>query len=276
MPWLPTFISSRCCSATIAPVCATWPFSISSCVVCHAAAISSLPQAWNKRSNCSNLCSSVPTSSNGWPSVGICEPDFVEHLAEWRFTGDVEALPEGTVFFADEPVLRVTAPIEQAQFIESRLLNLVHFQTMIASKAVRSVLAAPGKRSSILASVGARRRGRFLAARATFIAGFAGTATVAAGREFGVPLFGTMAHSLVQTMGDDADALLHYARACPQQVTYLLDTYDTEEAARTCVRLQPVLAREGISCAASVSTAEISRRHARNVRRIFDEGGCGR
>jgi nicotinate phosphoribosyltransferase len=205
---------------------------------------------------------------------GHLQPDFVQHLAEWRFTGDVDALPEGTVFFADEPILRVTAPIEQAQFVESRILNLVHFQTLIASKAVRSVLAVPGKP---IVDFGFRRahgaEAGILAARATFIAGFAGTATVAAGRDFDIPLFGTMAHSLVQTLGSDADALLNYARACPQQVTYLLDTYDTEAAARTCVRLYPILAREGIELrSVRIDSGDLAA-HARNVRRIFDEGG---
>ena len=133
--------------------------------------------------------------------------DFVEHLAAWRFTGDIHAMPEGTVIFPDEPILRVTAPLPEAQFVESRIINLLHFQTMIASKAVRSVLAAPGK---LLVDFGFRRahgtEAGIMAARAAYLAGFAGTATVAAGRDFGIPLFGTMAHSLVQACGDDATA----------------------------------------------------------------------
>ncbi|HVU89048.1 MAG TPA: nicotinate phosphoribosyltransferase [Pirellulales bacterium] len=208
---------------------------------------------------------------------GHLQSEFVERLADWRFTGDVDALPEGTIFFADEPVLRVTAPIEQAQFVESRLLNLVHFQTLIASKAVRSVLAAQGKP---LVDFGFRRshgaEAGILAARAAYIAGFAGTATVAAGRDFEIPLFGTMAHSLVQAIGDDASALVTFARSLPRQVTYLLDTYDTEEAARVCVRLAPVLAREGIELrSVRIDSGDLAA-HARDVRRILDEGGLNR
>ena len=102
---------------------------------------------------------------------------FAAHLAALRFTGDVHAMPEGTVFFPDEPVLRVSAPLPEAQLVESRLINLVHFETLVASKAARSVLAAPGK---LLVDFGLRRahgaEAGLLAARASYIAGFSGTA----------------------------------------------------------------------------------------------------
>jgi nicotinate phosphoribosyltransferase len=205
---------------------------------------------------------------------GHFRPDFVEHLSQWRFTGDVDAMPEGTVFFADEPVMRVTAPLDQAQLVESRLLNLMHFQSMVASKAIRSVLVARGRP---LVDFGFRRahgaEAGLLAARAAYLVGFAGTATVAAGRDFAIPLFGTMAHSLVEAIGGDAAALLSSARACPDNVTYLLDTYDTEEAARTCVRLSPELASEGIRLrSVRIDSGDLAA-HARAVRRILDEGG---
>ena len=132
-------------------------------------------------------------------SSGIFKPAFAEHLARLRFTGDVHAMPEGTVFFPNEPVLRVTAPMPEAQLVESRLLNLVHFQTMVASKAARAVLAAPGKR---LVDFGMRRahgaEAGLLAARAAYLAGFDGSSVALAGPRFGVPVFGTMAHSFVQ------------------------------------------------------------------------------
>jgi nicotinate phosphoribosyltransferase len=108
-------------------------------------------------------------------------------------------MPEGTVFFPDEPLLRVTAPLPEAQFVETRLMNLLHFQTVIASKAARMVLAAPGKQ---LVDFGFRRahgaEAGLLAARASYLAGFSGTATVAASRDFGIPCVGTMAHSFIQ------------------------------------------------------------------------------
>ncbi len=123
---------------------------------------------------------------------------FLASLRDLRFTGDVDAMPEGTVAFADEPLLRVTAPLREAQLIESRVLNLVHLQTLVASKAARCVLAADGRP---LIDFGLRRahgaEAGVLSARASYLAGFAGTATVEAARRFGVPIFGTMAHSFV-------------------------------------------------------------------------------
>ncbi|MGA3004419.1 MAG: nicotinate phosphoribosyltransferase, partial [Acetobacteraceae bacterium] len=123
---------------------------------------------------------------------GMFSDAFLDGLQELRFTGDVDAMPEGTVFFPDEPLLRVTAPLPQAQLVETRLINLLHFQTVIASKAARMVLVAPGRQ---LVDFGLRRahgaEAGVLAARASYLAGFFGTATVLAGREFGIPVVGT-------------------------------------------------------------------------------------
>jgi len=130
---------------------------------------------------------------------GLFRSDFLERLRKLRFTGDMNAMPEGTLFFPNEPILRVVAPMPEAQLVESRLLNLVHFQTVVASKAARSVLVAPGK---LLVDFGLRRahgaEAGLLAARASYLAGFAGTSTVLAAPAFGIPVFGTMAHSFVQ------------------------------------------------------------------------------
>ncbi|MGH8311450.1 MAG: nicotinate phosphoribosyltransferase, partial [Steroidobacteraceae bacterium] len=123
---------------------------------------------------------------------GRFDHGFVEHLAALRFTGDVHAMREGTIFFPDEPILRVTAPIAEAQFVEPRLINLLHFQTLIASKAARAVLAAPGK---LLVDFGLRRalgaEAGLLAARAAYLAGMSGSSTVLAKPRFGIPLYGT-------------------------------------------------------------------------------------
>jgi nicotinate phosphoribosyltransferase len=166
-------------------------------------------------------------------------PDFIDWLRSFRFEGDVDALPEGTVFFPNEPVLRVSAPLPQAQLVETRLLNLVHFQTLIASKAVRCALAARGR---AVIDYGLRRahgaEAGVLAARASWIAGFAGTATVEAGRAFGLPLYGTMAHSFVQAHGDETAAFLAFARANPGNAILLIDTYDTVAAARKVVAVR--------------------------------------
>jgi nicotinate phosphoribosyltransferase len=205
---------------------------------------------------------------------GMFSPAFVDRLSQIRFTGDVDAMPEGTVFFPNEPVLRVTAPLPEAQLVESRLINLVHFQTMIASTAARMVLAAPGKQ---LVDFGFRRahgaEAGLLAARASYLAGFAGTATLAANREFGIPVFGTMAHSFIQAHDDEATAFERFARARPKALTLLIDTYDTERGAKIVAGVAPRLAREGISIAAVRLDSGDLAAHARAVRAILDAAG---
>ncbi len=209
-------------------------------------------------------------------STGRFTPRFLDYLKGFRFTGEVDAVAEGTAVFADEPILRVTAPLPEAQFVETRLINLLHFQTLIASKAARVVLAAPGK---VVVDFGLRRahggEAGLLAARASYIAGFAGTATVLAERMFGIPSYGTMAHSFVEAHDDEAAAFADFARARPDNLTLLIDTYDTEAAARKVVALAPKLAAEGITIRAvridSGDLAALSRR----VRAILDQGGLG-
>lgn len=218
------------------------------------------------------------TEERDWlASTGRFSPDFVAALAEFRFTGAVHALPEGTVFFANEPILRVTAPLPQAQLVESRLINLLQYQTLVASKAARCVLAAPGK---LLVDFGLRRahggEAGLLAARAAYLAGFAGTATVLAGMQFGIPVFGTMAHSLVQAHDREEDAFERFAAAQPGNVTLLLDTYDTEAAARKLVNLAPRLRERGIAIrGVRIDSGDLAA-HARAVRTILDAGGLHR
>jgi nicotinate phosphoribosyltransferase len=205
---------------------------------------------------------------------GMFSPAFIDGLADLRFTGDVDAMPEGTVFFPDEPVLRVTAPMPQAQFVETRLINLVHFQTVIASKAARMVLAAPGKQ---LVDFGLRRahgaEAGLLAARASYLAGFSGTATVLANRDFGIPVVGTMAHSFVQAHADEATAFEHFARVRPQALTLLIDTYDTERGAAIVAALAPRLAAQGITVSAVRLDSGDLAAHARAARAILDAAG---
>jgi nicotinate phosphoribosyltransferase len=202
--------------------------------------------------------------------------ELLERLSELRFTGDVDAVPEGTIVFRDEPLLRVSAPLPEAQLVETRLMSLVHFETAIASKAARCVLAAPGK---VIVDFGARRahglEAGLLAARASYIAGFAGTSTVLAGACFGVPLFGTMAHSFVQAHDREEDAFLAFARANRDRPTFLVDTYDTERGAERVVAVAPTLAREGIAIGGvRLDSGDIAA-HARAVRGILDRAGLG-
>lgn len=199
---------------------------------------------------------------------------LLDYVANFRFSGDVDAMAEGTVFFPDEPILRVVAPIPVAQLVETRLINLLHFQTLVASKAARVVLAAPGK---LLVDFGLRRahgaEAGVLAARACYLAGFGGSSNVLAEREFGIPCYGTMAHSFVQAHADEMQAFEHFAHAQPGNVVLLIDTYDTEAAAHKVVELAPRLARDGIKIKAVRLDSGDLGEHARQVRAILDQGG---
>lgn len=206
--------------------------------------------------------------------TGRFSPALLRYLEGLRFSGSVDAMPEGTIFFPHEPILRVIAPMPQAQLVETRIMNLLNFQTMIASKAARSVLIAGGKP---LIDFGLRRahgaEAGLCAARASYLAGFAGTATVLAGKEFGIPVFGTMAHSFVQAHKDESESFAHFAQAQPDHVVLLIDTYDTEAAARKVVALAPSLQTKGIPVKGVRLDSGDLADHARRVRRILNEGG---
>src|SRR5271154_3028177 len=207
-------------------------------------------------------------------STGRFGRNLLDYLAEFQFTGDVHAMPEGTVFFANEPILRITAPLPQAQFVESRLINILHFQSLIAAKAARSVLAAPNK---LLVDFGLRRahgaEAGLMAARASYLTGFAGTATVEAGEMFGIPLYGTMAHSFIEAFDDEMTAFETFARARPDNLVLLLDTYDTEAAARKVVTLARRLKAAGITIRAVRLDSGDLIALSKSVRGILDSGG---
>jgi nicotinate phosphoribosyltransferase len=216
-----------------------------------------------------------PAEDIAWlKSTGRFKSNMLEYLAAFRFTGDVHAMAEGTAFFASEPILRVTAPLPQAQFVETRLINILHFQSLVAAKAARCILAAPGK---LLVDFGLRRahgaEAGLMAARASYLAGFAGTATVLAGERFGIPLYGTMAHSFIEAFDDEAVAFEAFARARPDGLTLLLDTYDTEAAARKVVALAPRLKASGITIRSVRLDSGDLAALAKSVRQILDQGG---
>ena len=154
--------------------------------------------------------------------------DFLQYLSPVRFTGDIDAIPEGTPVFPYEPLVRVKAPIIEAQLVETALLLTLNHQTLIATKARRIVQASEGR---AVMEFGARRAHNFDAAiygaRAAYIAGCAGTATTYAGKEYGMPALGTMAHSFVQSFANEYDAFLYYAKTYPNNCTLLIDTYST-------------------------------------------------
>ncbi len=207
--------------------------------------------------------------------TGRFRDNLIDYLAGFRFAGDVHAVPEGSVCFAPEPLIRITAPLPMAQLVESRLINIMHYQTLIASKAARMVLAANGK---ALSDFGLRTahgaEAGLYSARASYIAGFAGAANVLAGVNYGIPVVGTMAHSYVQTHDNEMQAFEDFARARPEGVILLIDTYDTEAAARKVVALAPKLKADGIAIrGVRIDSGDLIAM-SKKVRRILDDGGC--
>jgi nicotinate phosphoribosyltransferase len=191
---------------------------------------------------------------------------FDEYLPQFRFTGDVWAIEEGTPVFAEEPMMRVTAPLPEAQLVETALIAETMFPTSVASRAARVVTAAAGRP---VMEFGARRAhgidAGIRAARAAYIAGFSSTSIVEAGKRFGIPLSGTMAHSWVMAFAEEVSAFRAYAEIFGDAV-FILDTYDAVAAARmmTASGLKPKAVRIDSGDLVAVS---------REVRRIFDEHG---
>lgn len=161
-------------------------------------------------------------------SLNQFSDDFLEYLKTVRFTGDIYAVPEGTPVFPHEPLLRIKAPIIEAQLIETALLLAINHQTLIATKARRIVQASENR---AVMEFGARRAHNFDAAmygaRAAYIAGCAGTATTQVGKDYGIPVLGTMAHSFIQSFDTEYEAFLYYAKTYPENCTLLIDTYST-------------------------------------------------
>ncbi|NIX75037.1 nicotinate phosphoribosyltransferase [Microvirga terricola] len=170
-------------------------------------------------------------------TLGLFPQEFLENLRSFRFTGDIFALEEGTPFFANEPILEVIAPIGEAQIIETLVLNQVGLQTLLASKAARVVEAAKGR--PVVDFGGRRAQGLDAAikgARAFFIAGISATSNLEAGRQYGIPVVGTMAHSFIEACATEIEAFSSFATVFPT-TTLLVDTYDTLEGVSRVVDL---------------------------------------
>jgi nicotinate phosphoribosyltransferase len=199
------------------------------------------------------------------PSFKGIDEEFFNYLRNFRFTGDVWALPEGTVFFANEPLLRVKAPIIESQIVETYLLSTINFQTLIATKASRVVQSARGR--DVVEFGGRRAHGpeaALLAARGSYIGGCVGTSNVLAGYTFGIPIYGTMAHSFVMNYETEEEAFTRFCKAFPSKPALLLDTYDTLRAAKKAIPLRPSLVRLD-----SGNRYELSVK----VRKILDDAG---
>jgi nicotinate phosphoribosyltransferase len=207
--------------------------------------------------------------------TGRFSDKVVKYMERFRFEGEVHALPEGTVFFPNEPVIRITAPLPAAQLVETRIISILHINTIIASKAARSRLAA--NEMTLLVDFGLRRahgaEAGIAAARSSYIAGFAGSSTVIAEPLYGITVFGTMAHSFVEAHGGEKQAFIDFARANPGNVTLLIDTYDTLRAAEKAVDVARQLGKEGIKVrAVRLDSGDILDLSVK-VRGILDAGG---
>ena len=206
--------------------------------------------------------------------TGLFSAAFLERLGGLRFTGQVRAMREGTVFFANEPVLEVTGPLLEAQVVETALVNVVHFQSLIAAKAARCVDAAGGRR---LVEFGLRRahggQAGVEVARASYLAGFDATSDVLAGQRYGIPLAGTMAHSYVECFPSETEAFEAFTQSYPDGSTLLIDTYDTVEGARRAAEVARRLAESGGRLGSvrldSGDLLDLSRR----VREVLDGAG---
>lgn len=207
-------------------------------------------------------------------STGLFEDDFLKYLGDLRFAGSVRAVPEGTILFRDEPLLEVTAPIIQAQLLETFIINAMNLQTVIAGKAARCVMAAKGRR---LVDFSLRRTqgsdAGLKVARASYLAGFAGTSNVLAGRLYGVPVSGTMAHSFVTSFDEEIDSFRGFANTFPNNTVLLIDTYDTVNGAHKAVEVAREMADNGHALRGvrldSGDMVELSK----EVRAVLDDAG---
>jgi nicotinate phosphoribosyltransferase len=171
-------------------------------------------------------------------STGIFSGDFLDYLGTVRFAGDVWAVPEGRLVFANEPIIEVTAPVIEAQLVETYIINQVNLQTMLAAKASRCVAAARGRG---LVDFGLRRTqgtdAGMKSARVSYMAGFQATSNVLAGKEYGIPVSGTMAHSFITAFEHETDAFRAFAESFPDRCVLLIDTYDTLDGAHKAVQV---------------------------------------
>lgn len=206
-------------------------------------------------------------------SLNILPKSYLDSLKDFRFTGDISAVPEGTVIFPNEPIIRVTAPKIQAQFIETYLLNKINFQTLIASKASRIIHAAG---SAPVMEFGLRRAhdesAALNGARSSYIAGFAATSNVEAGRLFGIPIAGTHAHSFVMSFDSELEAFRAYAKAFPDNCTLLIDTYDPIQGAKNALIIAKELESQGHRLKAVRLDSGDLAADSKAVRSILDQG----
>ncbi|MGV8073326.1 MAG: nicotinate phosphoribosyltransferase, partial [Syntrophobacteraceae bacterium] len=199
---------------------------------------------------------------------------FLDYLKDFRFTGSIRAMPEGSIFFSQEPILEVTAPIIEAQILETLIINTIQLEILYATKAARCIQAARGRD---LVDFSMRRthgvEASLKVARASYIAGFSGTSNVLAGKLYGIPVIGTMAHSYITSFEHEMDSFLAFSRAYPDNTVILIDTYDTLRGAEKALEVARQMAAEGKKLKGvrldSGDLVDLSKR----VRKMFIEAG---
>jgi len=206
--------------------------------------------------------------------TGLFSNGFIDYLKTLRFTGSIHALAEGEIFFKDEPMLEVTAPIIEAQIVETFAINALNFQSVIATKAARCVHAAAGRR---LVDFSLRRTHGIDAglkvARSSYIAGFVATSNVLAGKLYDIPISGTMAHSYISSFRDELEAFRAFARSFPDKTVLLIDTYDTIAGAHKAAIVGQEMAGEGHKLLGVRLDSGDMTQLSQEVRKILDEAG---
>ncbi len=207
-------------------------------------------------------------------AMGIFSDDFLEFLRGVRFTGSVRAIPEGRLYFTDEPAVEITAPLIEAQLVETFIINQVNLQSMLATKAARCVWAAQGRGIADFAS--RRTQGTDAAlkmARASYIAGFSSTSNVLAASIYGMPPAGTMAHSFISSFPSELDAFRAYAASFPTRTVLLVDTYDTIAGTWNAVQVAKEMEADGHHLTAIRLDSGDFDQLSRQVRKILDDSG---
>lgn len=221
------------------------PFTNHYAVCCGLASVVEFLQQWHFNADDIAYLSNLKSSQG----EKLLADDFLQYLQTLRFTGDLDAIPEGTIVFAHEPLLRIKGPLIQCQLLESTLLNLINFQTLIATKASRVCQAAHGDK---VFEFGLRRAqgpdGALSASRAAYIGGCTATSNVLAGKLYDIPVRGTHAHSWVTAFPDELSAFEAYAAVMPHNCVLLIDTFDTLRGAEHAIAIGKKLREQGKNC----------------------------
>ena len=246
------------------------PFGSGYAVACGASDLPELVENFRFTDEDVDYLASLKAPAGG----ALFKPGFLEYLRDFRCHVDVDAVPEGELIFPREPMVRVTGPVLECQLLETALLNTIGFQTLVATKTARVVQAAQGRP---VAEFGLRRAqgpdGGMAVARASYVAGCSSTSNVLAGRKYGIPVFGTHAHSWVMSFPTELDAFRAFAQTSPNNCTLLIDTYDVRQGVENAIIVAKEMEERGEKLAAiRIDSGDLARL-SKYVRRRFDQEG---